>query len=449
MYQNESGRRGSVRMPSIVLFLLLFLCGGLAGVLAVVLTDARRRPGAERPVPVAAENSGRETAAGGNEAAPGEPSGAPAGERSGLEPQAEPAEGVEASPTAAADIEAGRRNAIVRAAETAAPAVVTVGVTQVRLIARPRSVDPFWGRYLPPIVLPEPFYSIGSGVIVDPTGIILTNAHVVEDATELKVTLPDGRNLPARLVGYDPNYDLAVLKVDGSNLPTATLGDSNDLVVGEWAIAIGNPFGFSYEDRQPTVTVGVVSALHRDVKGDAQDQAIYKDMIQTDAAINPGNSGGALVNALGQVVGINTFILTPSGGSIGIGFAIPVNTAVQVARDIIKYGQPRPIWIGIDLIPIAPRVAQQLGLSTNRGLLVQSIDAGSPAEKAGIQLGDFITEINGRTVLNHEQAGRAVFGVQPGETVRFTILRRDRRLEISVRVTARPGATSTSGGATP
>ena len=309
----------------------------------------------------------------------------------------------------------------------------------VRLVARPRSVDPFWGRYLPPIVSPEAFYSIGSGVIVDPTGVILTNAHVVEDATELKVTLPDGRNLPARVVGYDPNYDLAVIKVDGGGLPTAEVGDSDDLVVGEWAIAIGNPFGFSYEDRQPTVTVGVISALHRDVKGDGQEQAIYKDMIQTDAAINPGNSGGALVNALGQVVGINTFILTPSGGSIGIGFAIPAKTAVQVARDIIKYGQPRPIWIGITLTPIAPLVAQQLGLSTNRGLLVQSLDAGSPAERAGMALGDFILEINGRPVLSQEQAGRAVFGVQPGETVRFTIVRQGRQLEISVRVTARPG----------
>jgi serine protease Do len=240
-------------------------------------------------------------------------------------------------------------------------------------------------------------------------------------------------------VGYDPNYDLAVIKVDGGGLPTAEVGDSDDLVVGEWAIAIGNPFGFSYEDRQPTVTVGVISALHRDVKGDAQEQAIYKDMIQTDAAINPGNSGGALVNALGQVVGINTFILTPSGGSIGIGFAIPVNTAVQVARDLIKFGQRRAVWIGIDAVTIAPLVAQQLGFSTNRGLLVRSLDAGSPAERAGIQLGDFIVQINGREVSNRDQAGRAVFGAQPGETVLFTILRGGRQLEVPVRVTARPG----------
>lgn len=430
MHQNESGRRGMVRLPAIVLFFLLFLCGGLAGVLFVVLTG----------------HTGWGPAAGGRPLAVSEPSASdsqPGGRTTG-----DPGEGgaetasdkiADARLLAVDELEAGRRNAIVRAAQRAAPAVVTVGVTQVRLVARPRSVDPFWGRYLPPIVSPEAFYSIGSGVIVDPTGVILTNAHVVEDATELKVTLPDGRNLPARVVGYDPNYDLAVIKVDGGGLPTAEVGDSDDLVVGEWAIAIGNPFGFSYEDRQPTVTVGVISALHRDVKGDGQEQAIYKDMIQTDAAINPGNSGGALVNALGQVVGINTFILTPSGGSIGIGFAIPAKTAVQVARDIIKYGQPRPIWIGITLTPIAPLVAQQLGLSTNRGLLVQSLDAGSPAERAGMALGDFILEINGRPVLSQEQAGRAVFGVQPGETVRFTIVRQGRQLEISVRVTARPG----------
>jgi serine protease Do len=430
MQQNEGGRRGMVRLPAIVLFFLLFLCGGLAGVLFVVLTGHTGwGPAAGgRPLAVSEPTAG--------EAQPG---GRAAGDPGESRTETAADKIADARLLAVDELEAGRRNAIVRAAQRAAPAVVTVGVTQVRLVARPRSVDPFWGRYLPPIVSPEPFYSIGSGVIVDPSGVILTNAHVVEDATELKVTLPDGRNLPARVVGYDPNYDLAVIKVDGGGLPTAEVGDSDDLVVGEWAIAIGNPFGFSYEDRQPTVTVGVISALHRDVKGDGQEQAIYKDMIQTDAAINPGNSGGALVNALGQVVGINTFILTPSGGSIGIGFAIPAKTAVQVARDIIKYGQPRPIWIGITLTPIAPLVAQQLGLSTNRGLLVQSLDAGSPAERAGMALGDFIVEINGRQVLSQEEAGRAVFGVQPGETVRFTVLRQGRRLEISVRVTARPG----------
>lgn len=429
MYKDESGRRGMVRLPAILLFFLLFLCGGLAGVLFVVLTGRPQLGSGTRgrPAAVAETAEGTSPPGSGTEAVEGNAGSATT-----------PGETDDARVIAAHELEAGRRNAIVRAAQRAAPAVVTVGVTQVRLVARPRSVDPFWGRYLPPIVSPEPFYSIGSGVIVDPTGIILSNAHVVEDATELKVTLPDGRNLPAKIVGYDPNYDLAVIKVDGGNLPTVEVGDSDDLVVGEWAIAIGNPFGFSYEDRQPTVTVGVISALHRDVKGDEQEQAIYKDMIQTDAAINPGNSGGALVNALGQVVGINTFILTPSGGSIGIGFAIPVKTAVQVARDIIKYGQPRPIWIGITLVPIAPAVAQQLGLSTNRGLLVQSLDAGSPAERAGMELRDFIVAINGRQVLDQEQAGRAVFGVQPGETVRFTVLRQGRRLEISVRITARP-----------
>jgi serine protease Do len=435
MYQNESGRRGMVRLPAIVLFFLLFLCGGLAGVLFVVLTGRTGWGPA---------GSGRTTTVAERDVGGAEPGVRSTGDPGDGHAEITPDKIADARLLAADELEAGRRNAIVRAAQKAAPAVVTVGVTQVRLVARPRSVDPFWGRYLPPIVSPEPFYSIGSGVIVDPAGVILTNAHVVEDATELKVTLPDGRNLPARVVGYDPNYDLAVIKVDGGDLPTAEVGDSDELVVGEWAIAIGNPFGFSYEDRQPTVTVGVISALHRDVKGDGQEQAIYKDMIQTDAAINPGNSGGALVNALGQVVGINTFILTPSGGSIGIGFAIPAKTAVQVARDIIKYGQPRPIWIGITLTPIAPLVAQQLGLSTNRGLLVQSIDAGSPAERAGMELGDFIVEIDGRTVLNNEQAGRAVFGVQPEETVRFSVLRQGRRLEISVRVTARPGESPVS-----
>ncbi|HEX9912543.1 MAG TPA: trypsin-like peptidase domain-containing protein, partial [candidate division Zixibacteria bacterium] len=240
------------------------------------------------------------------------------------------------------EITATRRNAIVRAAEKIGPAVVSISVVQTRTVRESPFLSPFgdeffdefWGRYFQPREYKQKVYSLGSGVIISDDGYVLTNEHVVRDADELKVTLPDGREVKGKLVGQDFTSDLAVIKIEGNKFPYATLGDSDNLIIGEWAIALGNPFGYLLDDPHPTVTVGVISALNRDMKRGTGEDRVYRKMIQTDAAINPGNSGGPLVNADGEVIGINTFIFTTSRGSEGIGFAIPVNRAKNILTDL-------------------------------------------------------------------------------------------------------------------
>lgn len=242
---------------------------------------------------------------------------------------------------------------------------------------------------------------MGSGVIVDQRGYIVTNAHVVNNATRIKVTLPDNRSFEAELVAVDLDRDLALLKIPGGNLPVATLGNSDDLMIGEWAIAIGNPFGFLMEDAQPTVTVGVISALHRDIKS-GRGNAVYTDMIQTDAAINPGNSGGPLVNALGEVIGINTFIFSHAGGSEGVGFARPINEVKrfidealgQASSDYEKFATR----IGAVVADINPALRTRFGIAHKKGVVMVEVKSNSIAEKIGLMPGDVILLSNGKVV---------------------------------------------------
>ncbi|MFH1756346.1 MAG: trypsin-like peptidase domain-containing protein, partial [Candidatus Latescibacterota bacterium] len=259
-------------------------------------------------------------------------------------------------------IENSRRNAIVVATETVAPAVVTVTTTYTeRLRYRSFFFEDWFKKYYS---LPQTRTqsTLGSGVIIDGKGYILTNEHVISKAEEIKVTLSNGEMLDGALVASAPEYDLALLKVEADHLPFAQLGDSDSLLVGEWVIAIGSPFGTLMNDPQPTVTVGVVSALHRDVNGDQTGQRIFKDMIQTDASINPGNSGGPLINSRGEVIGINTFIFSSGGGSIGMGFAIPVNRGKWVLEEMVNYGRVRSIWVGISAVSVTPEIAVGLNL---------------------------------------------------------------------------------------
>ena len=190
---------------------------------------------------------------------------------------------------------------------------------------------------------------LGSGFIIRPDGVIVTNAHVVSGATAVNVALRDGTTYPAKVVGVDETNDLAVLRIDAQHLPVAPLGNSDDLIIGEWAIAIGNPYGFFLGNTEPSVTAGVISGTGRNLVGQAEGGGVYVDMIQTDAAINPGNSGGPLVNALGEVIGVNSSIYTPSGGSVGLGFAIPINRARRVTEDLLAHGAVRRPWIGVQL----------------------------------------------------------------------------------------------------
>ena len=301
--------------------------------------------------------------------------------------------------TPSESIDISRRNAIVVAAREIGPAVVSVNVVATQVV-RERSffddpfMDPFFRGLFPPREQLRQVQGLGSGFIVSPDGYILTNHHVVADATEIVVTLMDGRQLPAELVQTDEVTDLAVLKIDAEDLPTAPLGNSDDILIGEWAIAIGNPFGYLLADRNPSVTVGVVSAIGRDVRPDPGEGGaqVWSGMIQTDAAINPGNSGGPLVNAAGEVIGVNAFIFSGgSGGSIGLGFAIPINRARRVLQDIVQYGRIRRPWLGLHLAPLTnddggPPV----------GARVVGVDPGSPAAQAGIVPGDVVVEAGGR-----------------------------------------------------
>jgi serine protease Do len=337
-----------------------------------------------------------------------------------------------------ADLHSSRRTAIVEAARRVGPSVVTLSVEQTRMVQTSpvpfgsEFFEPFFRDMIPQYRYKEVIPSMGSGFIVSKDGTILTNAHVVQGASKITVILPDGRNFTARIIGVHPQYDLAVVKVDGKDLPVAPLGTSGDLMVGEWAIAIGNPFGYLLNDTQPTVTAGVVSATHRDIKSQSETGAIYKNMIQTDAAINPGNSGGPLVNARGDVIGVNTFIFTKSGGSEGIGFAIPIDVAKKIVDEVVRYGRIRTVWIGVRTWDLTPYLAERLGTVNRQGLYVASLERGSPADKAGVRAGDIIRKVNGTPVRDSDEAYRAIFGANVGDTITLLVEREGKDLTIKL-----------------
>ncbi len=328
---------------------------------------------------------------------------------------------------AAADLPASRRTAIVTASQRVSPSVVSVSVVTSRIVRTDPfgglMHDEFWDRFYPPTTYRERIPSLGSGVIVDAKGLVLTNEHVVRDAEQITVTLQGGRQLPARVLGSTGTYDLAVLRLDATDLPAAPLGDSDGLVVGEWAIAIGNPFGFLLSDTQPTVTAGVISATRRDIKSEATSGGVYKNMIQTDAAINPGNSGGPLINGDGQVIGINTFIFTQGGGSLGMGFAIPINLARRLVDEIVKYGRVRAAWPGMQVQPITEFIARRMGFKDTNGLIVTRVEAEGPAGRAGIVAGDRLRRVNGVEVRSLDDAQRAIYGAAVGDRLAVEVER--------------------------
>jgi serine protease Do len=284
----------------------------------------------------------------------------------------------------------------------------------------------------------EKIPALGSGVIVSSDGLLVTNEHLVREAAEIKVTLTDGRQFDADLIAADSDYDLALLRFEGDNLPHAELGDSDSLLIGEWAVAIGNPFGYLLQDARPTVTAGVISALHRSVTTSEGVLGVYKDMIQTDASINPGNSGGPLVNAMGEVIGINTFIITQSGGSMGLGFAIPINRVKYILDEVATHGRIRQIWIGLKVQEVTPLIARSLGLESAQGLIISAVDSRSPAGKAGLRRGDVIVAVNGERVENYDSARRAIFGSQIGDVLVFELLRDQELTTLSVMVEEAP-----------
>jgi serine protease DegS len=273
--------------------------------------------------------------------------------------------------------------------------------------------------------------SLGSGVIISTEGYVLTNYHVIEDADEIEMLTADGRPVQASLVGADPETDLAVLRVENGDLPTITVGASADLEVGDVVLAIGNPFGVG-----KTVTQGIVSATGRNRLG----INTFEDFIQTDAAINPGNSGGALVNAYGDLVGINTAIFSQSGGSLGIGFAIPIDLARDVMMQIVEHGRVVRGWLGIEVQDLSPQLVESFGLESTRGVVVAGVLRGGPAHQAGIQPGDVITTINDAEIEDARAALNAISRVRPGDRLAITGIREGEGFEADAEVTERPSA---------
>lgn len=276
---------------------------------------------------------------------------------------------------------------------------------------------------------PQRENSLGSGVIVTSDGLILTNHHVIEAADEIEVALADGRTAPARVVGSDPETDLAVVKVDLKNLPAITFGHSEQLSVGDVVLAIGNPFGVGQ-----AVTQGIVSALGRNHLG----INTFENFIQTDAPINPGNSGGALIDTEGNLVGINSAIYSRSGGSMGIGFAIPVSLAQQIMEQIIRQGSVTRGWIGIEAQDITPELAESFKLQDTRGALIAGVMRGGPADKAGIKPGDILMTVNGNAVADSSAMLTLIAGLKPGQSATVTVVRNQNELKLPVLIGKRP-----------
>lgn len=324
-----------------------------------------------------------------------------------------------------------------KAAEKSMPAVVHIKATESRELALQRQrerryIDPFeyfFGRSFD--IQPQPRSGTGSGVIYSEDGYILTNNHVVAFADEFEVTLHDNREFKARLVGRDENTDMAVIKIDAKGLPVIETGNSDDVKVGEWALAVGNPF-----DLTSTVTAGIISAKGRDINIIKGGKAI-ESFIQTDAAVNPGNSGGALVDVNGRLIGINSAIATPTGVFAGYSFAIPVNLVKRIADDLIKYGEYRRPYLGVEIAPMDTYLANELKINYVQGVAVVKVYADGSAGKAGVQEKDVVTKINGKNVTSTSELIEMVSRSNSGDTVTLTVVRDGREKEIPVRLKAR------------
>ena len=326
-------------------------------------------------------------------------------------------------------ISAQRTTAITAAVARVAPTVVTVQTEVVEAVPRDFYEQFFGGRSGR-----RTSSGLGSGFVVREDGVIVTNAHVISGATRISVAFRDGTTYQAKLLGADETNDLAVIKVEAKGLPVAPLGSSSNLLIGEWAIAIGSPFGFLLANTEPSVTAGVVSGTGRNLAAESTGEGIYVDMIQTDASINPGNSGGPLVNALGEVIGVNSSIYTPSGGSVGLGFAIPINRAKRVTEDLLAHGVIRRPWVGIKLQNPVRGVAR----TQSAGVLVSSVVPGSPAARAGVQGGDFLIQSRNRQIHSTYDWEAERLELRVGDDVPLVFRRGSREIRANVRVADLP-----------
>ena len=324
--------------------------------------------------------------------------------------------------------------AIIKVAKQNIPAVVHIEVTERQEVANPftpMEKDPFFRRFFNGPEEPRKFKrevkGLGSGMIIDTEGYIITNHHVAGGATKIEVTSSEGKIYPAKLIGTDSKTDLAVIKItSGASLPHVTFGDSDKVQVGEWVVAIGHPRGLDQ-----TVTQGIISAKHRHGIADPES---YQDFLQTDAAINPGNSGGPLLNLQGEVIGVNAMIMSQSGGSEGIGFTIPSNMAVSVAKSLIAHGKVERGWIGVSIQNLTPEIVKSLHLETQKGALVADITKRGPAEESGLKKNDVVIAYQGKEVLDADMMRNEVAATAVGQNVKLTIVRNGKKLDLALKV---------------
>jgi len=349
------------------------------------------------------------------------------------------------SPSSVQDpISNSRQNAITRAVASVSPAVVGINVIEVRQFRDPffdsfMFNDPIFKRFFGDRTYSQQVKGLGSGFIISQDGYIVTNDHVAGNAKEITVTLTSGEKLKAEIVGTDQLTDICLLKVDGKNLPTLALGNSDDVMIGEWAIALGNPFGLFEINDKPTVTVGVISSVGMNLG--QTDSRIYKEMIETDAAINGGNSGGPLVNSVGEVIGMNTLIYTGgrSDTYVGYGFAIPVNKVKKVIAELRAKGKvTRDFWTGFESQPVDTRVARYFGLTKVEGIIVSDVAVNSPAEKSGLKVGDIILEANTTRVNSEQDLLGVLVDARAGDTLKMKVYRDKKTIDVSLKLERRP-----------
>lgn len=322
-----------------------------------------------------------------------------------------------------------RNNSMVQSIDKASKSVVFIGVTQIKVVNNPFYDDPFFRQFFPPAV--NEYRSMGSGVILTDKGHIVTNYHVIENASSIEVHLADGRQYKATLLGADLYTDLAIIKIEDKGLPAIKVVPNDSLYIGEWAVAIGNPFGALIKDNRPTVTTGVISAYGREFTRESGIK--YNNMIQTDAAINPGNSGGALVNCFGELIGINTFIISPSGqGNIGLGFAIPASRAMKTLKEILQYGKIRSFYTGISIQNLTPYIAGSLGLKSSRGVIVNNVEKKSPGERAGLEVGDVIIKANNSEIVDQYSITDIFNQFLPGDEVLLSVIRKGKEVKLTL-----------------
>jgi len=354
-------------------------------------------------------------------------------------------------------------NAVANVAKAVGPAVVSIHTEKTEKVQYRRrfSGSPFnddvFDKFFEDFFgeIPDQVYKqqgLGSGVIINPQGYILTNEHVIEDTDKITVTLPDGREFKGVLKGTDPRADLAVVKIDAPNLPVAKLGDSDNVKIGEWVVAIGNPFGNLISTPEPTVTAGVIGALHRSLPPTSRRDSNYSDLIQTDAAINPGNSGGPLINLKGEVIGINVALFSTTGGYQGIGFAIPVNTAKRIVSSLIEGKEVQYGWIGVSVQNINQSLADYFGLPSTEGVVVSQVLEDGPGKKAGMKDGDVILSVDGKKIKDTSALLNIVGNTPVGKTIPIEVLREKKNLTLYATIAKRPNldekAEATEGGAT-